>query len=66
MLTIRQEFCKGCGLCVDVCPKHLLIFSTDFRNQKGYYPIALQDKEACVNCGRCTFMCPDQALLLEE
>ena len=23
-LTFKTDNCKGCGLCVDVCPKHVL------------------------------------------
>ena len=23
-LTFQEELCKGCGLCVNACPKHLL------------------------------------------
>ena len=26
-LTFKTDKCKGCGLCVDVCPKKVLILS---------------------------------------
>ena len=31
-LTFNTDLCKGCGLCVDACPKHCLAISTDTRN----------------------------------
>ena len=34
-LTIDRETCKGCGLCANVCPKHLLALSREI-NAKGY------------------------------
>ncbi|MBU4037944.1 MAG: 4Fe-4S binding protein, partial [Proteobacteria bacterium] len=34
---IDLDKCKGCGLCVDVCPKNVLEISTDV-NEKGYFP----------------------------
>ena len=36
-LTFNIEKCKGCGLCVSACPKHLLIVSKSKINQKGHY-----------------------------
>ncbi|MBO7349181.1 MAG: 4Fe-4S binding protein, partial [Spirochaetales bacterium] len=23
-VTFNEDICKGCGLCVDACPKHIL------------------------------------------
>ena len=34
-LTFRSDACKGCGLCVDACPKHLLKLSEEIINKKG-------------------------------
>ena len=37
-LTINEERCKGCGLCVRACPKKLLQISKTKLNAKGYHP----------------------------
>ncbi len=46
-LTICEEACKGCSLCVDACPKHLLQLHKEKLNAKGYHPIGIVDIEAC-------------------
>lgn len=40
-LTFKTDNCKGCGLCVDACPKHLLRLSPDKINKKGHHPAEL-------------------------
>ena len=39
-VNINQEFCKGCGLCVNICPKKILVIGNDFNSKwllSGYY-----------------------------
>ena len=42
-LTFRQDRCKGCGLCVAVCPKHILALEGG-TNVKGYHPASCTDE----------------------
>ena len=28
-LTFKSDDCKGCGLCADACPKHVLALAKD-------------------------------------
>lgn len=65
-LTFKEEFCKGCGLCVDACPKHLLQLSKDKLNVKGHHPAEITDMEACVGCASCAIMCPDCIIKVER
>ena len=51
-VTIDQERCKGCELCVDVCRKQLLSLAPSV-NQKGYHPAMCTDQEACISCAMC-------------
>ena len=38
-VTINEVICKGCGLCVSVCPKSVLALSTTKINPAGYNPL---------------------------
>lgn len=62
-ITIDQERCKSCSLCIEFCPKNA-IYITEKLNLKGYYVAGFkQDSEAeCTGCATCAIMCPDVAI----
>ncbi|MFZ7126929.1 MAG: 4Fe-4S dicluster domain-containing protein [Desulfobacterales bacterium] len=62
---IDAERCKGCSLCVSVCPKNVLEISKDL-NAKGYYPAYQARPEDCIYCAICCVMCPDVAIAITE
>ena len=61
-IEVTKELCKGCGLCVSVCPKEVLELSKGI-NTKGYN-YATQFKEDCIGCKMCAEMCPDIAIVV--
>jgi len=63
--TIEKGRCKGCGLCVEVCPKKVLEISAEV-NTKGYFPVYQARPEDCVFCATCCRMCPDVAISITE
>ena len=65
-LTFKEELCKGCGLCVNACPKGLLTLSRTRLNQKGHAPVELTKPEDCVGCAFCATMCPDCVIKVEK
>lgn len=58
--------CKGCGLCVEACPKGLLHLDRDVLNARGYNPAVISDEAACIGCAICARMCPDCIIKVEK
>jgi len=65
-ITIREERCKGCELCVDACPKKILKLAEDKINAKGYHPVSMTDESKCTQCAACATMCPDVVITVGE
>ena len=59
-VQIQVLRCKGCQLCIECCPTHVLGLSEGF-NSAGYrHPVVLADE--CVCCQGCYKVCPDFAI----
>ena len=65
-VTFRQDRCKGCELCVLVCPRHIVFIDQDVTNVKGYHPAAVRDMAQCTGCASCARMCPDSVITVER
>ena len=59
--VINEELCKGCGICIERCPKKVLGVS-EHLTPKGFYPAKMLDEENCISCGLCARSCPDVAI----
>lgn len=64
-VSVLEERCKGCGFCVEYCPRDVLELSDRF-NQKGYHPPVALHAEDCVACGLCELICPEFAIHVSE
>lgn len=65
-VTIVEELCKGCGLCVRACPKKIMQLSKTKLNSKGYHPAEVVDPGACIACAACARTCPDVVITVEK
>ena len=64
-IKIIEDYCKGCGYCIDICPKH--IFKESLRlNEKGYEIPEITDSELCTLCKKCELICPEMAISVEK
>jgi NAD-dependent dihydropyrimidine dehydrogenase PreA subunit len=52
------EFCKGCGRCIEACPKHCITLGTAIHPATGLTPVHLE-LEQCNGCGLCLSACPE-------
>jgi len=59
LVIIDEDRCKGCGLCVTVCPADVLRLAEGRFNAKGYPPVEVVHAEACTGCAMCAAICPD-------
>jgi len=57
-ITINKEKCKGCFLCVNFCPKGLLIKAKGL-NKRDFNYVEFKDKDNCLGCSICAIVCPD-------
>lgn len=65
-LTFDTEKCKGCGLCVNACPKKVLALASEKINAKGHHPIEAVNIDECIACAFCATMCPDCIITVER
>jgi 2-oxoglutarate ferredoxin oxidoreductase subunit delta len=65
-IVINTERCKGCRLCITVCPKKNITVAQD-SNKSGYFP-AQALNVGCTACTQCAIICPEGIIevLLEE
>jgi NAD-dependent dihydropyrimidine dehydrogenase PreA subunit len=60
-IEVREEECKGCGLCVEACPPRVLRLAETL-NRSGYHPVEYAGS-GCTGCGICFFVCPEPGAL---
>lgn len=63
VIHILENQCKGCGFCVEYCPKDVLKLSDGY-NLKGYHPPRVEKEKECVHCQLCEIICPEFAIFV--
>ena len=56
-VLINEDLCKGCGLCIDVCPPGVLRQDSKL-NHLGFHPVNYTG-QWCNACGVCFYACPE-------
>lgn len=54
-LDIVEEWCKGCDICVKMCPERCLVLNSEMIAE-------LSKPDACTGCRVCEWLCPDYAI----
>jgi len=58
-VLVYDRWCKGCGICVEFCPRKVLRLS-----EAGKAEVVAADR--CTRCGLCEMLCPDFAITAPE
>jgi 2-oxoglutarate ferredoxin oxidoreductase subunit delta len=67
---IDPEYCKGCDLCVKVCPRKVYDRGEEL-SERGYMVPIVSRPQDCLNqgrgsdrlaCDKCMMTCPDRAI----
>lgn len=53
-LKLNTSKCIGCGMCLEVCPRDVLVL----KGKKAF----IADRDACIECGACAMNCPTEAV----
>lgn len=53
-IQVKQEWCKGCTICVEFCPEEVLAMDGN--------KVKVVNPQACKGCTLCELMCPDFAI----
>jgi 2-oxoglutarate ferredoxin oxidoreductase subunit delta len=56
-IVVDIERCKGCGICIPVCPNDVIALAKEV-NGKGYHYAEMIIDE-CIGCANCAIVCPD-------
>lgn len=57
-VLVTEALCKGCGRCLEACPKGAIALGTDINQTSGLIPIHI-DYDLCNACGLCVTACPE-------
>ncbi len=49
-IIIKENWCKGCEICVELCP-------TDAIEMKDF-KVVIKDEDKCIACIQCALRCP--------
>lgn len=60
-ILVDKERCKGCKMCIAICPKKVLTLSTELNPAGSRYAIQTEEEE-CIGCRLCGMICPDSAV----
>mgnify|MGYP001576993508 CR=1 FL=1 len=57
-ITIDKDKCKGCLLCINFCPKKLILKNSQL-NKQGLNYVEFKENGGCIGCSFCAIICPD-------
>ena len=65
-VIFEEILCKGCGLCIAICPTKILKLDTTRVNLRGYFPAIVYNLAECSGCASCAKICPDSVITVRR
>ena len=65
-VIFHEDDCKGCELCVAICPTKILKLDTSRVNARGYFPAIIYNPSECSGCASCAKICPDSVITVRK
>lgn len=63
-IYIDDKTCKGCKLCVRICPNNVFQMKNKV-NDKGFVIPEVVNESKCSKCKLCELICPDLSIFVE-
>jgi len=60
-IKLKADWCKGCYICVKICPKKVFDIS-ETEGKYGFREVVIARSEDCIGCMLCENFCPDFAI----
>ncbi|MFC2172809.1 ferredoxin family protein [Acidobacteriota bacterium] len=64
-IDINQRWCKGCYICLEICPKKVFDNSGEV-TRRGFRQIRTALPGQCTGCLLCELLCPDVAIRITQ
>ncbi len=64
-IIIDVDLCKGCEICVDMCPFKVFEMSNTIGGYGVPIPAATKENK-CTGCNVCVTFCPDMAISIKK
>ncbi len=55
-VEINESGCRGCRMCVDICPTEVFEFDEPARKAR------VRESEDCIGCLSCSYLCPSKSI----
>ena len=63
MIHIDEEKCTACGVCGEICPRHIMeVIDEDGGKETRIVP---EREGLCMTCGHCAAVCPSEAITID-
>lgn len=60
-IVVDTVECKGCKLCVNICPNQCIALGEEINDYAYHYAVQI-NPDKCTACKLCAYTCPESAI----